>query len=37
MISFIFTDFQNRRKINEFKNEYAILIKLNRNDNEKRK
>jgi hypothetical protein len=37
MIFFIFINFRNRRKINEFENEYAILMKLNRNNNEKRK
>jgi hypothetical protein len=37
MIFFIFTDFRDRREINEFENEYAILMRLNRSDNEKRK
>jgi hypothetical protein len=37
MISFRFIDFRNRRKINEFEDEYAILMKSNRNDNEKRR
>jgi hypothetical protein len=37
MISFRSTDFRNRREINEFKDEYAILMKSDRNDNEERK
>jgi hypothetical protein len=37
MISFKFTDFRNRREINEFENEYAILMKSNRSDNEERR
>jgi hypothetical protein len=37
MISFRFTDFRNRRKINEFEDEYAILMKSNRSDNEERR
>jgi hypothetical protein len=37
MISFKFIDFRNRRKINEFEDEYAILMKSNRNNNEKQK
>jgi hypothetical protein len=37
MISFRSTDFRNRRKINEFENEYAILMKSNRNDNERQR
>jgi hypothetical protein len=37
MISFIFIDFRNRRKINEFEDEYAILMRLNQNDNEKQR
>jgi hypothetical protein len=37
MIFFRFIDFRNRREINEFENEYAILMKSNRNDNEKQR
>jgi hypothetical protein len=37
IISFKFIDFQDRRKINEFENEYAILMRSNRSDNEERK
>jgi hypothetical protein len=37
MISFSFIDFRNRREINEFEDEYAILMKSNRNDNERRR
>jgi hypothetical protein len=37
MISFIFIDFWDRRKINEHENEYAILMKSNRSDNETRR
>jgi hypothetical protein len=37
MISFRFIDFRNRRKINEFENEYAILMRSNRSDNEERR
>jgi hypothetical protein len=34
IISFRFIDFRDRRKVNEFEDEYAILIKSNRNNNE---
>jgi hypothetical protein len=34
MISFIFTDFRYRREINKFEDEYAILMRSNRSDNE---
>jgi hypothetical protein len=37
MISFRFTDFRDRREVNEFENEYAILMKSDRSDNEERK
>jgi hypothetical protein len=37
MIFFKFTDFRDRRKINKFENKYAILMKSNRSDNEKRR
>jgi hypothetical protein len=37
MTSFIFIDFRDRREINEHENEYAILMKSNRNDNEARR
>jgi hypothetical protein len=37
MISFRSIDFRNRRKINEFEDEYAILMKSDRSDNEKRR
>ncbi len=36
MISFRSTDFRDRREINEFEDEYAILMKSDRNDNEER-
>jgi hypothetical protein len=37
MISFRFTNFRDRREINEFEDEYAILMKSNRSDNEERR
>jgi hypothetical protein len=37
MISFKFIDFRNRRKINEIEDEYAILMRSNRSDNEERR
>jgi hypothetical protein len=37
IISFIFTDFRNRRKINELEDEYAILMKSDRSENEARR
>ncbi len=37
MISFIFTDFRDRREVNEHENEYAILMRSNRSDNETRR
>jgi hypothetical protein len=37
MIFFRFIDFRDRRKINEFEDKYAILMKSNRNDNEERR
>jgi hypothetical protein len=37
MISFRFIDFRDRRNINEFEDEYAILMRSNRSDNEKRR
>jgi hypothetical protein len=37
MISFRFIDFRDRRKINEFEDEYAILMKSNRNDKRRTK
>ncbi len=37
MISFIFTDFRNRREVKELENEYAILMRSNRSDNEVRR
>jgi hypothetical protein len=37
MISFRSTDFRDRREINEFEDEYAILMKSDRSDNEKRR
>jgi hypothetical protein len=37
MISFRFIDFRDRRKINEFEDEYAILMRSNRSDNEERR
>jgi hypothetical protein len=37
MISFKSIDFRDCRKINEFEDEYAILMKSDRNDNEERK
>jgi hypothetical protein len=37
MIFFKFIDFRDRQKINEFEDEYAILMKSDRNDNEKRR
>jgi hypothetical protein len=37
MIFFKFIDFRDRREINEFEDEYAILMKSDRNDNEKRR
>jgi uncharacterized membrane protein YbhN (UPF0104 family) len=37
MISFRFTDFRDRREINEFEDEYVILMKSNWSDNEKRR
>jgi hypothetical protein len=37
MISFIFTDFRDRREINELEDEYAILMRSDRSDNEARK
>ncbi len=37
MISFIFTDFENRREINEHENEYSILMRSDRSDNRVRR
>jgi hypothetical protein len=37
MIFFIFTDFRERREINEHENEYAILMRSDRSDNEARR
>jgi hypothetical protein len=37
MISFRSTDFRDRREVNEFEDEYAILMKSDRSDNEERK
>jgi hypothetical protein len=37
MISFRFIDFRDRREINEFENEYAILMKSDQSDNERRR
>jgi hypothetical protein len=37
MIFFRFIDFRDRREVNEFENEYAILMRLNQNDNEERR
>jgi hypothetical protein len=37
MISFIFIDFRNRREINEHEDEYTILMRSNRSDNEARR
>jgi hypothetical protein len=37
MISFIFTDFRHRREINEHRDEYAILMRSDRSDNEARR
>jgi hypothetical protein len=37
MIFFIFTDFRDRRKVNEHEEEYEILMKSNRSDNEARR
>jgi hypothetical protein len=37
MISFRFTDFRNCRKINEFEDECAILMRSDRSDNEERR
>jgi hypothetical protein len=37
MIFFKSTDFRDRRKINKFENEYAILMKSDRSDNEERR
>jgi hypothetical protein len=37
MISFIFINFRDRREVKKLENEYAILIKSNRNDNENRR
>jgi hypothetical protein len=37
MISFIFTDFRNRREINEQRDEYTILMRSDRSDNRARR
>jgi hypothetical protein len=37
MISFIFTDFRDRREVKELENEYAILMRSDRSDNEARR
>jgi hypothetical protein len=37
MISFMFTDFRNRREVKKLENEYAILMRSDRNDNETRR
>jgi hypothetical protein len=37
MISFRSTDFRDCREVNEFEDEYAILMRSNRSDNEKRR
>jgi hypothetical protein len=37
MIFFTSINFRDRRKVNEFEDEYAILMKSNRNDNERRR
>jgi hypothetical protein len=37
MIFYISTDFRDRREINEFEDEYAILMKSDRSDNEERR
>jgi hypothetical protein len=37
MISFISTDFRNRRRVKELEDEYAILMRSDRSDNEARK
>jgi hypothetical protein len=37
MIFFIFTDFRDRREVKELEDEYAILMKSDRNDNENRR
>jgi hypothetical protein len=37
MISFRFIDFRSRREINEFEDEYAILMRSDRSDNEERR
>jgi hypothetical protein len=37
MISFRFIDFRDCREINEFEDEYAILMRSNRSDNEERR
>jgi hypothetical protein len=37
MISFRSTDSRDCRKINEFEDEYAILMRSDRSDNEKRR
>jgi hypothetical protein len=34
MISFIFTDFRNRREVKELEDKYAILMRSDRSDNE---
>jgi hypothetical protein len=34
MISFISTDFRDRREVNEHENEYAIFMRSDRSDNE---
>ncbi len=34
---FIFTDFRNRREVKKLKDEYAILMRSNRSDNEARR
>jgi hypothetical protein len=37
MIFFRFIDFRNRREVNKFEDEYAILMRSNRSDNERRR
>ncbi len=37
MIFFIFIDFRDRREINKHEDEYAILMKSDRSDNEARR
>jgi hypothetical protein len=37
MISFIFIDFRDRREVKELENEYAILMRSDRSDNEARR